>query len=1245
MAAHTPHRLRTPKRTQGFALIVSLSLMAFIVLLLVSLITLVQSETRANKQQMDVLQARMNARFGLMVAVGNLQKYAGPDQRVTARADILKETKYNDPNDYPDAVSDFTVNVSPQKQQWIGVWEANRRTEPTSDPGAHELVSSFLAYASDKRKAVPKAWLVSGVDNEDVSNVQDVFESTLSIPTFTDFKLKPSEYEDFALLVGSGSVDVDLDESSAVIVPLESIEDQDKVVRGKYAWWVSDESLKAKYNLVEHDNFSTSAYQLRNVAPTTNAIDAMSEFDSSIYDKYNTTFKEKLKKVIAWSDISVAEPILADVSAPGESDSPMHRRYHDLTLHSLGLLTDTQNGGLKEDLSVYLFHGNVGSVNDGDFIYSDKRSGVVPFEDIYPDLNWGLSITSDGTIRKELYKGANHNLPRFGVIRDWANLSASPKIKSHQSEEEDTGTPDPEQRHAFHPVVVNVQVPMSVALEKRVDQYRVLVAYHPRVLLWNPYDVALPANDYLMGLNIFGSTTSSTIYITLGRVSDGSSISGTSAILDVPSVVQPVNNSLDVPSGVKGSSSSTGRIFMEFKDLTLAPGEVAIFSANTTGGTLIPGEDQLVEYSEALPMVKGGSTNFESDGGIVVPTADFRDPTIVENNFPFALRLRGVTVGDTSHHNTQPYFFFFGDNDGDWDLLQAFGTPEHTLSTQGTVSETITQTDAENISLKRFNETHAVPAWSSEHSFPFYFSMRTIAGKTRTAGKETSSADGEDTLSFRRGMGMYNVRGNVAKHPYAGMTPEGYQVKYDTEHSLYYTNASPYPETGDYELGNHISSFELKEAALFATSSHAPNSLDGEAMPIFHIPQSPADVISLGQLQHVQFLPSANAPSYVMGNANAHPMIARENYSGLYDDSIDPRYPDEDPPDPTDDNFQNSLHDASLLVNDALWDRFFLSGIEDSLTANQLDKVDPLPNPRLMPVVLKGQDYSSLGSNLDRFERGAEYLGINGAFNVNSTSVEAWVAMLSSLNEGIRVGSYDADSGAAFPRLPLPVGDEYSPGSGGASEALAYSGFRILEEDELRVLAQRIVEQVKLRGPFLSLSDFVNRRLIEVSKDLPDEHGLGLRGALKAAIDRSTIDDSEINDSFWTTHTKFAKDHDEINYSNRKPKATPAESELLRYYFDLEHTALGEDEYTTAEGIPGFLTQADILQKIGSFIRVRGDTFKVRAYGNVTNPVNQEIMSEAWCEIVVQRTAEEINPTIGRRFQIISFRWLKPDDV
>ena len=96
---------------------------------------------------------------------------------------------------------------------------------------------------------------------------------------------------------------------------------------------------------------------------------------------------------------------------------------------------------------------------------------------------------------------------------------------------------------------------------------------------------------------------------------------------------------------------------------------------------------------------------------------------------------------------------------------------------------------------------------------------------------------------------------------------------------------------------------------------------------------------------------------------------------------------------------------------------------------------------------------------------------------------------------------------------------------------------------------------------------------------------------------------------------------------------------------------------TTADGAPGVITQADLLTAIAPVLTARGDTFRIRAYGEA-GPANGPKVT-AWCEAVVQRVPEyldaddkpwatptkPVNTRFGRRYEIVSFRWLSQSEV
>ena len=102
---------------------------------------------------------------------------------------------------------------------------------------------------------------------------------------------------------------------------------------------------------------------------------------------------------------------------------------------------------------------------------------------------------------------------------------------------------------------------------------------------------------------------------------------------------------------------------------------------------------------------------------------------------------------------------------------------------------------------------------------------------------------------------------------------------------------------------------------------------------------------------------------------------------------------------------------------------------------------------------------------------------------------------------------------------------------------------------------------------------------------------------------------------------------------------------------------------------PKHLTQGDLLSSLGPMLSPRSDTFTIRAYGETTNPVTGKTTGKSWCEAVVQRVPDYVdqsdpnigtlgnatppsslpltskNKSFGRKFTIVSFRWLSPSDI
>jgi hypothetical protein len=403
--------------------------------------------------------------------------------------------------------------------------------------------------------------------------------------------------------------------------------------------------------------------------------------------------------------------------------------------------------------------------------------------------------------------------------------------------------------------------------------------------------------------------------------------------------------------------------------------------------------------------------------------------------------------------------------------------------------------------------------------------------------------------------------------------------------------------------------------------------------------------ISLGSLQHAlangveawiyngtTFFDRILQPSitHAIGNSFAPPCIAPDLTTGTFNGA--------------------PAVDHSWLANDALWDQWFVSSLADRTaphhrsseqtgTARSLferfvgenGQPVPLPNHHYLYV---GQDperdltelFSGTVPNDDAYLKVASLLRIHGAFNINSTDPAAWLAMFRSTH-GLSVPVEPGDATASrweSAKNPL-AGLLVAKGSAVESDDLTdpssqdqWTGYRDPSDEELLELANAMVDEVKKRGPFLSLADFVNRRLVT-------DPALASRGALQAALDRS------INKKLESGARSASRSMRGVAFQD-----ADAGSQMTH--------------------VPGHVKQGDILTTLGTRFSPRSDTFTIRAYGESRSPTGA-LLASARCEAVIQRNADyidaaderdtptanltsEANRLFGRKFTIVAFRWL-----
>jgi len=363
----------------------------------------------------------------------------------------------------------------------------------------------------------------------------------------------------------------------------------------------------------------------------------------------------------------------------------------------------------------------------------------------------------------------------------------------------------------------------------------------------------------------------------------------------------------------------------------------------------------------------------------------------------------------------------------------------------------------------------------------------------------------------------------------------------------------------------------------------------------------------------------------------------------------------------------NLQHDDAYCANHLLFDDWFVSSIApqpyafggdiakdmDTFYRDYLNGDEKLANhayeriPADSNLTPSGvtEALEILDSN-DGWLKVASRFEVEGMFNVNSTSVEAWKALLGhaksldqiAMHGASQIVAADVSNKHVVTRGAVATDVEAGTGAGFGGQfasASEYAGFRALSDAQIEDLAGKVVDQVRLRGPFLSLSEFVNRQL-------STNNDLALAGAVQTAINNLSADP-------MATLRDPANSLSDTTMPEADPRLDGA---------DYEYAAASEG--SSAYGAPGWIRQADILRPLAPILSARDDTFTIRAYGDARDAAGN-VMAKAWCEAVVKRTrdfydgsdpADSIDPPVapanasfGRKYEIVTFRWLNADEV
>ncbi|MDI1250774.1 MAG: hypothetical protein PSV13_18065 [Lacunisphaera sp.] len=132
-----------PARRRGFALIITLALLALLVLAVMALSALVKVGGQVSAAGAYQMQARQNALTGLNVGLGELQRHAGDDTRITAMAGI----------------TGIAANAGNTTRHWCGVWRND---------------GTFVAWLVSGAQSSPTAALPNGVTGIELVSVGSV---------------------------------------------------------------------------------------------------------------------------------------------------------------------------------------------------------------------------------------------------------------------------------------------------------------------------------------------------------------------------------------------------------------------------------------------------------------------------------------------------------------------------------------------------------------------------------------------------------------------------------------------------------------------------------------------------------------------------------------------------------------------------------------------------------------------------------------------------------------------------------------------------------------------------------------------------------------------------------------------------------------------------------------------------------------------------------------------------------------
>ena len=1190
-----PFRIYQSARTRsdkGFALVVTLSLLVLLTVIAVGLLTLSSISLQTSTQGQAMAVAQANARLALMLAIGDLQKSLGPDQRITAAADILPTAKTS-------------------RAHWTGVWDTS-----TFNP------------ATPSTKAFVR-WLVS----DSPSAIADAKTDA----TATDVQL----------LTGK-------DAATSVKVPLVAVDS------GSYAYWVEDLGLKADMGWSEGEFANNERRQSARLSAAPGPDHG--SFDGPFSGKTNypvtktagNPWLNNLDKALSAADMPL---VMGD---PANQSTWLRDGRHDMTLGSRGVLADVKKGGLRRDLSLAFemdgaaeaeaatqFNLQAGEfVGNGDTLSAPQKPAGLPVNERFL---WREYLGKGTPFAGSIQLGKILRGPNWWALRDYANLykrlsgsggdytiparayfpnrsSEGIPISSYYASVGNTDTWDLEisssGRYLYRPARANY-APVNLGtsflvsmLAKNVtgvapnQTAELAVGLDPLFYFWNPYNRKIKCENLAVTLGtgfpgrvVFEVTTNTGTPITSGdkpllELLKNNMTSGVNAInflIKGPLVIEP--GEVVIASPIAAPSGGVGTVEAVLGYATANDSGIIMTKLNGSSPINMPLDSRVafsfVQSGNGTPDARHQMDTSLPKGTAITPAMLAADPTL---------------LGEQTQHILQTL----------WARTDQQGRAEavdHYVSPKG-------------ISAVGSGAAPPPPRVRNE-TVSALVNTKVIYGAHSLLIKPASPGG----LGTRRPYEMF-ARFNPAP---SLMKRDYYNVCNPNQICRHVTASSPLAVLND-------SGIDFSTAARNTFWGLSYQSSGSTAVPMANIPSGP--LFSLAVFADANLSIMGTDPFQAVGNSWSSPLIPPSSAYGTVD---------------TRGVGFVTAQDFSWLINDALFDRYFLSGIAPAFTiggggysatgslTDTLTKffsadhlaaqANPVLRPHLPPDKTAAAITAELAAN-DGYKKMAAYSLIDGAFNVNSTSVAAWTAFLRA-NRNLAVdyaqsGGSDGGSGSPFPSSDSPVKL--------AGAKPQWSGFSRLSDAQVSALATRIVAQVKLRGPFMSLSDFINHKMGTV------DAAQSYTGALQAALDLEAAAGSG------------------INAASRAAAGGTAPTGYTAAAFN-GNPVLGSGTMVTT-GIPGDITQADLLLPLAPRLAARSDTFRICGYGEARSKDGNQILAKATCEAVVQRFPEYLDPAtdaannepwdeasssgttlnamnqlFGRRFKIIRFRWMSPSEV